>query len=206
MLEVIISAVMSFVGTNIDDLFVDTLFFAEAESGESGESVRNSGARIRGVVIGKYLGIGALVFVSLLGAFGLQLLPGKYIGFLGLIPLGLGVKVAFESWRERKSTQTEEISTLQKDKNLLWSVTLVTIANGADNIGVYIPLFAGYSLWQLGILVCVFVVMIALWCIIAKRLADFPLLKVFLMRYKNVIVPVVFVVLGLYIIVDNMLI
>ena len=219
--EVIISAVMSFVGTNIDDLFVDTLFFAETESGETGESVRSSGARIRGIVIGKYLGIGALVLVSLLGAFGLQLLPGKYIGLLGLVPLCLGVKAAYESWRDRKCTLTEgvsdgaddgdcwdaeEISTLQKDKNLLWSVALVTIANGADNIGVYIPLFAGYSLWQLGILVCVFAVMIALWCIIAKRLADFPLLKLFLMRYKNVIVPVVFVVLGLYIIVDNMLI
>ena len=28
MLEVIISAIMSFIGTNIDDLFVDTIFFS----------------------------------------------------------------------------------------------------------------------------------------------------------------------------------
>ena len=179
MLEVIISAVMSFIGTNIDDLFVDTLFFAEAEAGETGENDRNWGGRIRGIVTGKYLGIGALVLVSLLGAFGLQLLPGKYIGLLGLVPMGLGVKAGFAYFRERKHGQSEgvpkktgdvgiqgeeESACLQKSRSLLWSVTLVTIA---------------------------------------KRLADLPLLKKFLMGHKGVIVPVVFIALGVYIMVEN---
>ena len=211
MLEVIISAIMSFIGTNIDDLFVDTIFFA----GASGKK------QDRSIVIGKYLGIGALVLVSLLGAFGLRLLPGKYIGLLGLVPLGLGIKVAIEYFWERKSAQAEceaegfeggsdpnkadEAPHLQKHRSLLWSVALVTIANGADNIGVYIPLFAGYGLWQLGVLVCVFAVMIAVWCLIAKRLADWPLLKGVLIKYKGVIVPVVFVALGVYIMVENFL-
>lgn len=207
MLEVIISAIMSFIGTNIDDLFVDTIFF----SGVSGEK------QVRSIVIGKYLGIGALVLVSLLGAFGLQLLPGKYIGLLGLVPLGLGIKAAIEYFKERKSVQEEcfaggndtnkadEAPHLQKHRSLLWSVALVTIANGADNIGVYIPLFAGYGLWQLGVLVCVFAVMIAVWCLIAKCLADWPLLKGVLIKYKGVIVPVVFVALGVYIMVENFL-
>ena len=207
MLEVIISAIMSFIGTNIDDLFVDTIFFA----GASGKK------QVRSIVIGKYLGIGALVLVSLLGAFGLQLLPGKYIGLLGLVPMGLGIKAAIEYFRERKSAQAEgfeggsdtnkadEAPHLQKHRSLLWSVALVTIANGADNIGVYIPLFAGYGLWQLGVLVCVFAVMITVWCLIAKRLADWPLLKGVLIKYKGVIVPVVFVALGVYIMVENFL-
>lgn len=220
MLEVIISAVISFIGTNIDDLFVDTLFFAEAEAGETGGNDRNWGARIRSIVVGKYLGIGVLVVVSLLGAFGLQLLPGKYIGLLGFIPLGLGIKAGFVYFKERKPGEPEDLVKenddvgkqgekgsvcFQKGRSLLWSVALVTIANGADNIGVYIPLFAGYGLWQLGVLVCVFAVMIALWCTIAKRLADLPLLKKFLMGHKGVIVPVVFIALGVYIMVENFL-
>ena len=192
MLEVIISAVMSFVGTNIDDLFVDTIFFAGVEEGK---------AQVRRIVIGKYLGIGALVLVSLLGAFGLQLLPGKYIGFLGLVPMGLGIKAGVEYFKER--SDTDKVECLQKCKSLLWSVALVTIANGADNIGVYVPLFAGYGFWQLGVLVCVFAVMIAVWCLIAKRLADFPLLRRVLIKYKGVIVPVVFVALGVYIMMEN---
>lgn len=237
MLEVVISAIMSFIGTNIDDLFIDTLFFAgvddEIASGAGGQegartemfAVRKARVQVRSIVIGKYLGIGALVLVSLLGAFGLQLLPGKYIGLLGLVPMGLGVKAAFEYFRERKSAQkecglagvggaecfevgsdtnkSEEVPHSQKHKSLLWSVALVTIANGADNIGVYIPLFAGYASWQLGVLVCVFAVMIAVWCLIAKRLADWPLLKGVLIKYKGVIVPVVFVALGVYIMVEN---
>lgn len=207
MLEVIISAIMSFIGTNFDDLFVDTIFFA----GVSGEK------QGRSIVIGKYLGIGALVFVSLLGAFGLQLLPGKYIGLLGLVPMGLGIKAAIDYFNERNSAQAEcfaggndinkadEEPNLQKHRSLLWSVALVTIANGADNISVYIPLFAGYAFRQLGVLVCVFAVMIAVWCLIAKRLADWPLLKGALIKYKGVIVPVVFVALGVYIMVENFL-
>ena len=130
------------------------------------------------------------------------------------------VKAAFEYFRERKHGGPEGVAEekddvgsqgegerayLQKGRSLLWSVALVTIANGADNIGVYIPLFAGYGLWQLGVLVCVFAVMIALWCTIAKRLADLPLLKKLLMGHKGVIVPVVFIALGVYIMVENFL-
>ena len=230
MLEVIVSAIMSFIGTNIDDLFVDTIFFTEVDSksvSDAGAEVdRNAKAQVRSIVIGKYLGIGALVLVSLLGALGLQLLPGKYIGLLGLVPMGLGIKAAIEYCKERNDNGADHVMTdtddlevqvraegersdaakaecLQKRKSLLWSVTLVTIANGADNIGVYIPLFAGYGLWQLGVLVCVFAVMIAVWCLIAKRLADLPLLRRVLIKYKGVIVPVVFLALGVYIMLEN---
>ena len=261
MLEVIVSAIMSFIGTNIDDLFVDTIFFAGVDSKLTSDTDLvdaastdvgvpagtrtkksadwNAKAQVRSIVIGKYLGIGALVLVSLLGAFGLQLLPGKYIGLLGLVPMGLGIKAAIEYYKERKTiraklvligddtselqsgmygdgvdkaenlesetgtNKSEEATHIQKHRSLLLSVTLVTIANGADNIGVYIPLFAGYRLWQLGVLVCVFAVMIAVWCLIAKRLADLPLLRRVLIKYKGVIVPVVFLALGVYIMVEN---
>ena len=47
--------------------------------------------------------------------------------------------------------------------------------------------------------------MITVWCLIAKRLADWPLLKGVLIKYKGVIVPVVFVALGVYIMVENFL-
>ena len=45
--------------------------------------------------------------LALLGAFGLRLLPGKYIGLLGLVPMGLGIKAAIDYFRERKNAQAE---------------------------------------------------------------------------------------------------
>lgn len=62
MIETLLSGAAAFVGTNIDDMFINMLFFTEADTK----------AEVRSVVIGKYLGIGALVLLSVLGAFGLQ--------------------------------------------------------------------------------------------------------------------------------------
>ena len=83
------------------------------------------------------------------------------------------------------------------------SVALITIANGADNIGVYTPLFASFSAGQMMILYTVFAFMIALWCILAKRISDLPILNRFLIRYKHVLVPMVLVLLGVYILVQK---
>ena len=83
------------------------------------------------------------------------------------------------------------------------SVALITIANGADNIGVYTPLFASFSAGQMMILCAMFAFMIALWCILAKRIADLPLLNKVLVRYKHVLVPIVLVMLGVYILVQK---
>lgn len=74
----------------------------------------------------------------------LSFLPQQYIGLLELIPIRLGIKEIVCNFK-RKSTDESDEQT-QKAGGLVWSVLFVTVANGADNIGVYIPLFAGYAL------------------------------------------------------------
>lgn len=187
MLETILTGIASFVGTNIDDIFIDMLFFAEADTKH----------KVRGVVLGKYLGIGALVLLSVIGAFGLQFLPEQYVRFLGLIPIALGIKELIEFLRNREDDDDDAPE--QKATGLVWNVALVSIASGADNIGVYIPLFAGFAPWKLVTVVGVFLVMIAVWCLLGKKLADLPFLRRFLVKYKGIIVPVVFIALGVYI-------
>lgn len=54
MVETLILSITSFVGTNIDDMFINTLFFAEAETKSDSKTI----------VFGKYLGI--LIFLSIL--------------------------------------------------------------------------------------------------------------------------------------------
>lgn len=190
MIETIILSFSSFIGTNIDDLFITTLFFSD-------EKLK---AKTKSIVIGKYIGISALVLLGLLGAFGLKFIPQRYIGYLGFIPIGLGIKEIIVG---RKGKSDEESVEKSKSANAVLNVALITMANGADNIGVYIPLFTGFVLWQMIVCITIFFVLIAVWCFFGKKIAEIPVLKTFLSKYKTVIVPVVYIALGLYIFVKN---
>ena len=78
--KAIATAVVSFAATNIDDIFILTLFFAQ----------RN----LRGwhIVLGQYLGLAALVAISLVGFFARFIIPETWIGLLGLVPIFIGIK------------------------------------------------------------------------------------------------------------------
>ncbi len=194
MAETILAGIVSFVGTNIDDIFINTLFFAQADTKR----------KVKATIIGVYLGIGTLVLLSMLGAYFLQAVPQKYIGLLGFIPIILGIKAWAEYIQEKKNSNADEsVENPGASKGLLWSVMLITISNGADNIGVYIPLFASYTAMQLLTVAIVFAWMTALWCVLGKKLSDLPGLRKILLKYKHIIVPVVFIALGIYIILKS---
>ena len=80
MLATIITAAAAFAATNIDDILINTLFFAKAHS-------RSDAVRI---FAGKYLGIGALTAASMLCAYGLRAVPQTVIGLLGIVPIASG--------------------------------------------------------------------------------------------------------------------
>ena len=190
MLQVVILAVTAFVGTNLDDIFMDTLLF----SGEKTGSGRWA------VAAGKYLGIGILILLSVLGAFGLQFLPEQYLGFLGLLPIALGIRELIGAFREE-----EEEENTRRSSGLVLNAALITLANGADNIGVYIPLFSGFAPWQIAVTVAVFGVMMALWCLLTSTLSRLPVLQRFIEKYKKLLVPTVYMALGAYILLTSFL-
>src|SRR5258708_16848804 len=76
--------VVLFVSTDIDDLFVLLGFFALARF------------RARNVVIGQYLGIGALVVVSVIGSLISLVLAPAYVGLLGVLPTLIGIQKLFD--------------------------------------------------------------------------------------------------------------
>ena len=112
----ILLSITAFVSTNMDDLFINMLFFAQ----------HNTKASVRSIVAGKYLGMGALTLISLLGAYGLQMLPGKWLSLLGLFPLALGVREMI-----RRSVPEDEMQP-NDSRSLCLSMALITIANGAE--------------------------------------------------------------------------
>lgn len=191
MFNALLTAVVAFVSTNLDDIFVLMLFFVQCST------VRQK----LDVLAGQYLGIGVLVLISLLGAAGLQFVPQDYVRLLGLVPIALGMR-EWLAYRNHGDNPDED-ETAPSGKFRAGNVMLVAIANGADNIGVYIPLFTGFSSAQTVLFVIVFAVMTALWCFLGAKLADLPALKRFLQKYKPALVPVVYIALGLYILIGG---
>jgi len=79
----------------------------------------------------------------------------------------------------------------------------VSFANGGDNIGIYVPFFSTLTMNQLAVTVITFFIMVAIWCFIGYRLAAFKHVSETLENYGRWIIPIVFIGLGIYIMVEN---
>ena len=121
------------------------------------------------------------------------------LGLLGLVPIALGIRAAFKHEKEDAGEEVGEKLERAKANRLFWTITLITLASGGDNLGIYIPYFA--SMQKAGILtaLAVFAVLTIVLCLIGYRLASIRLISETLEKYERVVVPVVFIALGLYI-------
>jgi len=187
--------VVVFVATNIDDLFVVAAFLADP------------GLRRRAVVAGQYLGIGALVLASALAAWLALAIPEGWVALLGALPLALGLRKLLglrrdahdgEGGAQRGRVRAQERAAEQRLHSQTLAVAGVTVANGGDNLAAYVPLFAT-AFDAIAAYALVFAVMTGLWCVLAYRLVNNPVLGAPLRRYGHVALPVVLIALGLYI-------
>ncbi len=198
MTSAIITGAIAFAATNVDDLFVLMLFFAQAERYLKSQ-----------IYIGQYLGFTAIVVCSLPGFFGGLLIPQTWIGLLGIIPIVLGVRALLNREDEaeiqgvnaRSNALTKFLLRFISPQTL--SVASVTFANGGDNIATYIPLFASIEPERLIIVLVTFFALVAVWCSIASWLASHRAIEPVLVRYNRILVPLVLIGLGIYILIEN---
>jgi cadmium resistance protein CadD (predicted permease) len=191
MLETILVGIMLFVSTNIDDVFLTMAFFADPRLDS------------RAVVLGKYAGIAALVAASVAAAACALAVPQEWIALLGLAPLGLGIQRLWSAWRTRASAADDGAddstgATAESLPGQVASVAAITAANGGDNLGVYIPVFAE-NLPLVPLYVAIFAVMTGLWCLVGRALVTHPLVAATMRRLAGVLLPYVLIGLGLWI-------
>jgi len=72
----------------------------------------------------------------------------------------------------------------------------ITIANGADNIAVYTPVFRTMQVADTVVLVAVFAVLVAVWCAVASWLGSHRRVIAVVERYGHWLVPLVFIAIG----------
>ena len=83
------------------------------------------------------------------------------------------------------------------------AVALVTVANGGDNIGVYVPVFATRTGPELAVMIVVFLILVAVWCFAGHHLVNHPRIGKPLRLHARRVTPLVFIALGLFILVKS---
>ena len=195
LLAVLGVAVVVFASTNVDDVFLLAAFFADPH------------LRPRTVVAGQFLGIGALVTASAAAALAALAVPEGYPALLGAVPLALGLRKLWALRRDAASGEGEpdaadlraaEQQAERWTRSQVLAVAGVTVANGGDNLGVYIPLFAREP-GLIPLYAGAFAAMTALWCFAGYRLVQNRVAGTHIRRYGHVALPVVLIALGLWI-------
>ncbi len=194
MLQNILSALAVYISTSIDYLFILLIIFSQNHTKKG----------LRQIFFGQYLGTGILVAISLFAAYVLNFIPQDWIiGLLGLIPIYLGIRVAFVGEEEEEEGEVVEKLGSRGTNRLFWTVSLITIASGGDNLGIYIPFFTSLSFSEIVTSLIIFAISVAVLCYISYKFAKISFVSETLEKYERIIVPIVFIGLGIFIMIEN---
>lgn len=187
MTKTLLTALLTFVGTTLDDIFVVTVIFAGAKTRKDK----------RHIVLGEYLGILTTFLLGVVGALAANILPDRFVGLLGLVPIAIGISEIVEYIRQKEDDEAG-VKSLR-----VLSVALISLSNGGDNVGVYIPIFTTYTPAQLLVTAGVFCLCIAGLCFVADRIGSLPKIRHFVKKYKHILVPTILIGLGIYILLQH---
>jgi len=203
LLNTIAIAISAFAATNIDDILVLTVLFAQV----------SSQFRPHHILTGQYLGFTAIILASLPGFLGGQVIPARWVALLGLLPIALGIRALFKNNEDDEIQTVSETGTASRSPLLRWvtrwiapqtlQVAAITVANGGDNIGIYLPLFANLNSAKFLVTLVVFFSLVSVWYGIAAWLAAHPKIAPILTRFGDRLVPLVLISLGIFILVEG---
>jgi cadmium resistance protein CadD (predicted permease) len=181
-------SVVIFAATNVDDLLMLTAFFTDRSIPAAA------------IVIGQFVGMGCLTALSVIAALLAISLPDGWTRWLGMVPLALGIRrssaLLINNWKIEMNSVTQTSSIEGRKKSQIVSVALVTIANGADNLGATIPFFAT-QISFIGLFIIVFTLMTAIWCATSFFLIRHPLVASRIGKWGHILLPAILILLGL---------
>jgi len=189
-------AIAAFTATNLDDLLLLSCLFMDIEYSASS------------IIIGQFVGMTVLVLISLIGALLALAIPDGGLAFLGFVPFGLGLfrfwKLSREHLQRQRPISDQEFFQParlggQNPPYSVWAIILLTIANGGDNLSVYVPLFATHRAF-VPVFLLVFTFLTGLWCMLGYFITNHPLVREGLRKYGRIITPFVLVGIGLNVI------
>ncbi len=195
LLTPILQAIGLFVATTIDDIIVLSLFYARG-AGQRGTT--------RKILLGQYLGFGGILLAAVVISLGARsFLPEDALPYFGLIPLALGLYAAWRAWRNRGDDDDDDEAKVADKQVGVLTVAAVTFANGGDNIGVYVPVFATASTTAIIAYCLVFLALVGLLVLAAKYVATRRPIAEILERWEHILFPLVLIGLGIVILLEG---
>jgi cadmium resistance protein CadD (predicted permease) len=203
MIETVVTSILAFVSTNIDDMFILMMLFTQ----------QSASFRKNHVIVGQFIGIIALIALSISGMLIGILFSPKYLGLLGIFPIYLGLKQLYQSFIKKDNAKDDEVvvSNAKSSSTFLsqvispaaLSVSAITIANGGDNIGIYIPLFSILGYQQLVMMIVIFLLLTYCWLRLAQYLTSHPTIASTLKKINPYLFPMVLIGLGVFIFIES---
>jgi len=145
---ILATAAGTYAAANLDDFVALTALFALDRATGARNTLR--------IWAGQIIGIGLLTAAALLAAKALNDVPTSWIGYLALIPIFIGLKSLRRRDTQARGEHPKTGTTL--------AVVGITVANGGDNMALYIPLFHGVNEAEGVVTVGCFLAMTLLWC------------------------------------------
>jgi cadmium resistance protein CadD (predicted permease) len=180
------TAAIVFAITNVDAFVVLTLLFAAS---------RSTGVpRLAQIVAGQYLGFMAWMAVCVLAAAGLRLVPDAWVGLLGVLPIALGLHGLLCA-RHGDPTYVPATGTL--------SVAVLTIANGVDNVAVYVLHFISLSPSDEALTIAMFFVLLAVWCVAAALIGSHKKVSALVGAAGRWLIPAIFIAIGAWVVIRS---
>jgi cadmium resistance protein CadD (predicted permease) len=177
----------SFAATNLDNLALLVSWL-----------LQHRGERRR-ILVGHLGGMFALLALALAFGLGAAVIPDRHVGYLGLVPIGLGLKALYESLR---SGRDHAEAPQPAADSLSLSIATTQVANGTDTVLVMGPLLADSKLGVDALMTAGFVAMSLAWFGLSWQLSHHAGRISLVERYGHWIAPIVLIVVGLYIL-DN---
>jgi len=156
---------------------------------------------VRQVFIGYLIGMSLILAVSLVVGLVGYFFPTDYLGYLGAIPIALGLKMLVDL-RRRPDSETEIASAPAFAGAAIGGIALTTLSNGVDSVLVFAPLLAdSNSNVDLAIAIS-FLFMVCLWFRLALYATSHASRVSALRAAGEWLAPIIMIIVGLYIL-DN---
>ncbi len=183
-------AAIAFIATNADNLLLLFAFLADRSF------------KPWQVIVGYALGMVAILALSWLVAWFAHFLRAEYVGLLGIVPIGLGLKRLYDRF-VRHTSSAEPASFERSTHSQIITVALADVAHGPDTIILFSALLADSDLIAQFSISIAYLVLVIGWCSLGFFLLRHPRVRGPAQRYGEHLSPYLLIGVGIYILLNT---
>ena len=183
-------ASVTFLATNVDNLVLLFAFLA------------NRAFRVWNVIIGYALGMLGILALSWIAGLLADLIHPHYVGFLGFVPIALGLKLLYDQLVRHKTSSDPAPAEASKRSQIV-TVALADVSHGPDTIILFSVLLAEADNRGQFAISLTYIGLVFVWCSVGFFLLQRPLLREPIQRYGHRFSPYLLIGIGVYIVLNT---